>query len=277
MVQIITDSSTLYTVEQAKEAGFEAVPLCVNIGEIEGRDLQVDMADFYKRISEGQLPQSSQPPVGDVVDAFEKYADCDIINISMADGLSGTYQTACMAKGMVENNDKITVINSKTLCGPHRYMVEKAQEMKEAGCSAKEIIDWVNAAIEKTESFLIPQDFGFLKRGGRLTPVAAALGSVLKLKPVMTLTEDCKKLDKFCIKRTMGSAVKAILDHMEERQVDARHIVYVVHADALKEATQIKETIEERFPGAEVCMMDLSPVFVTQGGPQCIAIQYIEK
>ena len=79
MVQIITDSSTLYTEEQAKEAGFEAIPLCVNIGEIEGRDLQVDMDDFYKRISEGQLPQSSQPPVGEVVDAFEKYADCDII------------------------------------------------------------------------------------------------------------------------------------------------------------------------------------------------------
>lgn len=277
MVQIITDSSTLYTEEQAKEAGFEAIPLCVNIGEIEGRDLQVDMDDFYKRISEGQLPQSSQPPVGEVVDAFEKYADCDIINISMADGLSGTYQTACMAKGMVDNNDRITVINSKTLCGPHRYMVEKAQQMKIAGHSAKEIIDWINAAIEKTESFLIPQDFGFLKRGGRLTPMAAALGSVLKLKPVMTLTEDCKKLDKFCIKRTMSAAVKSVLDHMEKKMVDARHIVYIAHANALKDAQQIKENILERFKGIEVCIMDLSPVFVTQGGPQCVAIQYIEK
>lgn len=67
-----------------------------------------------------------------------------------------------------------TDYNSRTLCGPHRYMVEKAQAMKEAGCSAAEIIDWVNAATEKHESFLIPQDFDFLRRGGRLTPMAAA-------------------------------------------------------------------------------------------------------
>jgi len=277
MVQIVTDSSTLYTQEQAKEQGFEAIPLCVNIGEIEGRDLQVDMEDFYERINRGQLPQSSQPPVGEVVDAFEKYADSEIINISMADGLSGTYQTACMAKEMVDNRDTIEVINSKTLCGPHRYIVEKAQQMKIAGHSFKEIVDWVKAATEKTESFLIPQDFGFLKRGGRLTPVAAALGTVLKLKPVMTLTKDCKKLDKFCIKRTLSSAVKAILDHMEKRAVDGRHIIYVAHANALKEASQILDTIKERFREAEVCLLELSPVFVTQGGPQCIAIQYIEK
>ena len=277
MVQIITDSSVLYTVEQAKEAGFEAVPLCVNIGELNGRDLQIDMKDFYARIKSGQHPTSSQPPIGDVVEVYEKYPEDEIINISMADGLSGTYQSAYMAKGMVEHNDRVTVINSKTLCGPHRYMVEKAQQMKEAGRTAKEIVDWVMAATEKHESFLIPQDFSFLRRGGRLTPMAAALGSVLKLKPIMTQTQAGKKLDKFAIKRTMNGAIKAVVNHMKEKGVGKDHLIYISHADAEKDAISAKQMIEEAIEGAVVKILELSPVFVTQGGPQCVAIQYIEK
>lgn len=277
MVQIITDSSTLYTLEEAKKLGFEAVPLCVNVGDFEGRDLLIDMKDYYDRIKKGGIPKSSQPPIGDVVDMYEKYQDKEVINISMADGLSGTYQSACSAKEMLDDGSKVTVINSKTLCGPHRYMVEKAQAMKEAGCSAKEIIEWVEMIREKSESFLIPQDFDFLRRGGRLTPVAAALGSVLKLKPVMTLTEDCMKLDKFAVKRTMKSAVDAVINHLKTRNLDSRHILYISHADALEDAKKICKQIKETFVDLEVKIMDLSPVFVAQGGPQCVAIQYIER
>ena len=277
MIRIVTDSSVLYTVEQAEKAGFDAVPLCVSIGEYNGRDLQVDMKDFYARIASGQNPTSSQPPIGDVVDVYEKYPGDEIINISMADGLSGTYASACMAKSMIDDNENITVINTKTLCGPHRYMVEKAQEMKEAGCTAAEIIDWVNAATEKHESFLIPQDFDFLRRGGRLTPMAATIGSVLKLKPIMTQTPDGKRLDKFGVKRTMGAALKVVVDRMLEKQVGTNHKIYVVHAEAMKDALTAKKMIEEAIPGADIEIYELSPVFVTQGGPQCVAVQYIEK
>lgn len=277
MVQIITDSSTLYTREEAKAAGFEAVPLCVTIGDMEGRDCHIDMDAFYGKISEGLHPSSSQPPIGEVVDVYEEYKDAEIINISMAEGLSGTYESAYMAKGMVDHEDNITVINSKTLCGPHRYMVEKAQAMKEAGCSAKEIIDWVNAATEKHESFLIPQDFDFLRRGGRLTPVAAAFGSMLKLKPIMTQTPDGKRLDKFSVKRTMKAAIQEVISHMQKKGVDDHYIVYVSHARALKDAMNAKEAVEKAFEGIEVRLLELGAAFVTQGGPQCIAIQYIEK
>lgn len=277
MVQIITDSSTLYTREEAKDLGFEVLPLCVSIGDMEGRDLHIDMQEFYERIDRGEIPQSSQPPIGEVLDMYEKYADDEIINITIADGLSGTYQSACSAKEMAENKDKITVFNCKTLCGPQRYMVEKVQKMKEAGSSAKEIMDWLHKAMEKTESFLIPQDFAFLKRGGRLTPVAAALGSVLKLKPVMTLTKDGMKLDKFAVKRTMKSAIATVIDHLKSRELDGRHILYISHANALEDAKKVKEQIKEVFAEVEVQILELGAVFVTQGGPKCIAIQYIEK
>lgn len=277
MVQIITDSSTLHSVEEAKALGVETLPLCVNIDELEGRDLQMDMKDFYERIRKGQIPRSSQPPIGEVVDMFDKYKDSDIINITIADGLSGTYQSACAAKEMSENTERITVFNCRTLCGPHRYLVEKAQQMKEKGHTAAEILEWLEEKRERTESFLIPQDFGFLKRGGRLTPVAAALGSVLKLKPVMTLTKDGTRLDKFVVKRTMSSAVKSIIEHLKEKRLDGRHILYISHADALEDAKNVKEQFEKAFGELEIRMLELGAAFVTQGGPHCVAIQYIEK
>ena len=277
MVQIITDSSTLYTPEEAKELGFVVMPLCVSIGDLEGRDLLVDMKDFYGRIQKGEIPMSSQPPIGEVMDMYEKYKEHEIINIAMADGLSGTYQSACGAREMADNKDNITVFNCKTLCGPHRYMVEKAQKMKLAGHSAKEILAWLEQAVEKTESFLIPQDFAFLRRGGRLTPMAAALGSVLKLKPIMTLTEDCKKLDKYAVKRTMKSAVDTVIEHLKEKKLDARHIIYVSHAEALEDAKKVMSHLKEVFADVEIQLLDLGAAFVTQGGPKCIAIQYIEK
>ena len=277
MVQIVTDSSVLYTEEEAKAAGFDVVPLCVSVGNMDGRDLQINMEEFYGRIGKGEIPRSSQPPIGDVVEVYEKYQDADVLNICVADGLSGTYHGALSARDMVESRDRITVFNSRTLCGPHRYMVEKAQRMKEEGKGIPEILEWLKSAAEKTESFLIPQDFGFLKRGGRLTPVAAALGSVLKLKPVMRLTEDGTRLDKFFVKRTMSAAVSGIMDHMKKKGIDGRYLLYIVHAAAPKEAGAIREMIEAEFKGIQIQMMDLSPVFVAQGGPGCVAIQYIER
>ena len=277
MVQIITDSSLFYTEEEARKAGFEAVPLCVHIGDLEGRDLQIDMKEFYHRIEAGQIPMSSQPPIGEVVDLYEKYQDSEIINIAIADGLSGTYYGACSAKEMVENRNKITVFNSRTLCGPHRYMVEVAQKMKKAGKSVSEILEWLEQAAQKTESFLIPQDFSFLKRGGRLTSVAAALGSVLKLKPVMKLTDDGTRIDKFFVKRTMSAAVHGIINYLKEKGIGSQHIFYIVHAAAQEEAENIRSMLEKAFPGLETHLMELSPVFVAQGGPKCIAIQYIER
>lgn len=277
MVRIITDSSTLYTAEEARMAGFESVPLCVSIGDWHGRDLQMDMDAFYRRIEEGQIPTSSQPPIGDVLDVYEAHCGEEIINISMADGLSGTYQSACSAREMAKNREDITVFNSRTLCGPHRYMTEQAQRMAKEGKGKAEILAWLSKAAGKSESFLIPQDFSFLKRGGRLTPVAAAIGGLLKLKPIVKLTEDGTKLDKFGIKRTMSSAVDSIVSHLKGKNLGADHLMYVVHAAAPDDAMAVRKLLGTVFPELEVQILELRPVFVTQGGPRCVAVQYIER
>lgn len=277
MVKIITDSSTLYSPEEGKKLGFDVMPLCVSIADLEDRDLLEDMDVFYGKIAEGNHPRSSQPPVREVMEIYESYPDDDIINIAMADGLSGTYQSACGARESVDHKDKIVVFNSKTLCGPHRYMVEKAQKMEEEGKSAKEILIWLEYASEHHESFLIPQDFDFLRRGGRLTLMAAAFGSVLKLKPIMKQTDDGKRLDKFGVKRTMKAVVAAIIDHLKKAELDSRHVLYVSHARVPEDAKKVVTQLQEAFPEVEYHVLDLGAAFVTQGGPGCIAIQYIQK
>ena len=277
MVRIITDSSTLYTIEEGKKMNVDVLPLCVTIGDMEGRDCHMDMDAFYGEIEKGNNPISSQPPIGEVMEVYEKYPEDEIINIAMADGLSGTYQSACGAKESVDNCDNITVFNTKTLCGPHRYMLEKAVAMRDAGKSAKEIIEWLEYAKDHQESFLIPQDFNFLRRGGRLTPMAATFASVLNLRAIMTQTPDGCRLDKYGMKRSMKLAFKAVVDYLEEVKVDANYKIYVSHARVLDDAKKAIAMLEERFLGVEIEMLDLGAAFVTQGGPKCIAIQYIEK
>ena len=277
MVQIITDTSALFTPEQGRQLGFDVMPLCVSVGDLEGRDLAMDMREFYARIDRGEIPQSSQPPIGEVLDMYEKYADREVINITMADGLSGTYQSACGVREMVDNADSVHVFNCKTLCGPHRYMVEKAQKLADEGKTAEEILSWLDYASNHNYSYLIPQDFGFLKRGGRLTPMAATLGSVLKLKPIMVQVDHGRRLDKLGVKRTMKSALAAVVENMKSKGVGAQHVIYVSHADALADALFAIDAVKAAFPDAEVRLLDLSPAFVTQGGPKCVAIQYIER
>lgn len=277
MVQIITDSSSLYTREEGEKLGVISIPLCVSIGEKHVRDLEIPVQEFIADIRAGGIPTSSQPPIGDVIEAYESCKGASIINLSMADGLSGTYQTACSARTMVENQEDITVINCRTLCGPHRYLVECAVSMAREGKSAEEIIAMVEEKKKDTKSYLIPQDFDYLKRGGRLSPTVAAVGSLLNLKPILTPNESCTSLDKFGVGRTMNGAAKSVFKQMKKDGVGDQHILYIVHGNAPEDAERIAEMAEKEFPGIDVRIHLLSTVFITQGGPGCVAIQSIRK
>lgn len=277
MIKIVTDSSSLLTIEDGRAMGVESIPLCVCIETCNYRDLQVDMKLFYDQIKAGGIPTSSQPPIGDILEIYEQYKGSQIINITMADGLSGTYQTAMAAREMMDHKNDITVVNSETLCGPHRYMVEEAKQMVDEGESLESILEFLEEAKQNTGSFLIPQNFAFLKRGGRLTPMAAAFGGLLKLKPIMIQTEDGKRLDKFGVGRTMTAAIDSIIKRLKRENIGGNHMIYISHADACEDAQKIKCMLEADFPNLEIRLMELSSAFVTQGGPQCVAIQYIKK
>ncbi|MDD3429779.1 MAG: DegV family protein, partial [Oscillospiraceae bacterium] len=221
MVKIISDTSTLYTPVQAKQEGFTVMPLSVTVNGQTYREFEeITIKVFLKQVRAGAVPISSQPAIGDVLSEMEKLEGEKIVVLSMADGLSGTYQSACSARELMPHKEDITVINTKTLCGPHRYMVQQALQMAKSGFSPEQLLQKLQRCIEDTKSYLIPQDYEFLRRGGRLTPFAAKINTILKLAPVVTQTQDGKKLERFAISRNFESAVKAIIQGMQKQGVN---------------------------------------------------------
>lgn len=276
MIRIIVDSSTLYTVEEGRQLNIDVVPLTVTINQKSYKEFEeLSATEFYEMIQQGHIPTSSQPAVGEYIDLFEKYKDDDVLVIAMADGLSGTYQS-CVGAKETSGYDNVVVINSKTLCVPHRLVVNDAIEMRDQGKSFQEIVDMVTSKCNTAISFLLPQDFNFLKRGGRLTPFAATLGGFLRIQPILTQTEDGTRLEKFGIGRNFNIAVNRVLDHLQEIGIDNQYRFGVSHAFTLEQANQIVEKIKKKFNVTKVELEELSCAFITQGGPLCVAIQVIK-
>ena len=142
MVRIVADTSTLYSTSQAKDAGFDVSPLSVTINGQTYREFdEITSEEFVSIIQQGHKPTSSQPAIGEVTELYGQYGDDEIINVAMAAGLSGTYSSAVAAAELCDNSDKITVVNTRTLCGPHRYMVEQAVAWAKEGQSKEEILE----------------------------------------------------------------------------------------------------------------------------------------
>ena len=181
------------------------------------------------------------------------------------------------AAELCENVADITVINTRTLCGPHRYMVQKALGMANAGETVETITAWVNSRMDTAKSFLIPADFDYLRRGGRLSPLVSHVGKMVNLAPVMTQTDDGCRLTIAGIRRGYAAAVKYVAEALQKKEIGPGWRVYVAHAaDQAKVDLTVKK-LTEALPGANIQVVDLSPAFITQGGPGCVAIQYVQE
>ena len=276
MVRIVSDTSTLYSTTQARQAGFAVSPLSVTIAGNTYREFdEISSQEFVDIIKQGHMPTSSQPAIGEVTALYEEFSDDEILNVTMAMGLSGTYQSAVAAAELCGNSRNITVINSRTLCGPHRYLVEVARDLAEEGKTVDEISEKMNLLMDTAKSYLVPADFDYLRRGGRLSPLVSHVGKAANLTPIMTQTDDGTRLTVASIRRGFPHAAKWIASALEKRGIGKGWHVYITHAGALDRAELAKEKILELMPEAICHIMPLSPAFITQGGPGCLAVQYV--
>ena len=275
-MKIITDSGSLFSPESGKALGVDVLPLNVIVDKKSYKEfVDIQSYEFLELVKEGHIPSSSQPSIGETMELFEQYDGEDVLVIHMADGLSGTYQSTMSIKEDMQHPEKIHVINSMTLCGPEKYLVEKAVQLRDEGMHIDDLMKEIHKCIASEKSFLIPQDFNFLKRGGRLTPLAATVGGMLKIVPIMGKTADGKRLEKFAIKKTIKAAVKEIIKALQKHGVDKDYRIYVSHGGVLEQAQGIVKQLQEAFENVKIELHELSPAFITQGGPGCIAIQTI--
>ncbi len=276
-MKIIADTATLFAPSEGEAQGLTIIPIDVSINNKSYKEYADISADeFLKHIQAGGIPSTSQPALGDMLDVFQS-GDEEMLFLTLADGLSGAYQTALSARNCVQDPQRIHVINSKTLGGPLRYLAKKAAALNARGLSAEKIKEELAVSIESSVSFVIPEDFDFLRRSGRLTPITAKVGGALKLLPVLTQTEDKTRIKPVAIKRGWKSATHTIIQRLQAIGVDQDYLISVSHAGTYEKAVSVVNQIKEVFAATETEILSLSPGLMTHGGPGCIVVQAIRK
>ena len=270
-MRILTDTGSMMTQEKANELNVTLIPLQVEVNKTNYRDyFDLTSEEFITKIQTA-VPNSSQPAIGDVMAAFENPEEA--LYIAMTSGLSSTYVSA---QALQQNPEygHVSVFNSMTLAGTQQYLVELAARLAQSH-PLSEVKSRLEKCLSECQSYLIPVDFDFLKRNGRLSPMAALMSGFLKLKPIVFHKPGMEKLEKFAVSRTWQQAMEAIIDHMLQQQVSIRHKIYISHAANLAVAQQFAQRIQSRLPNIDTIILPLTPVMITQGGPGCVAVQYI--
>ena len=210
-VVIVTDSNSGISQKQARELGIEVLPMPFYLdGQIHYEELDFSQEQFYEMMAKGADIKTSMPLVGDVTDLWDKLLkDYDeIVHIPMSSGLSGSCETAVMLANDYEG--KVQVVNNQRISVTLRQSVLDAKMLAERGMSAAEIKDVLEKNKFESSIYIMVDTLEYLKKGGRITPAAAALGTLLKLKPVLQIQGE--KLDAFAKARTVKQARSIMRD-----------------------------------------------------------------
>lgn len=193
-VKIIVDSASDIKVTYAEANNIGFAPLKTNLGGIEYRDgIDIVPDVFYDKLEANKdLAHTSQVNPGEFSDLFEKEINAgnDIVVITISSGLSGTYQSACLAAA--DYPERVFVVDSLSATAGEQVLIERAIAMRDAGCSALEIFNELNVLRKKTRLFVRVDTLEYLKRGGRISKTSAVLGGILGIRPILTLNGEGK-------------------------------------------------------------------------------------
>ena len=282
-VIIMTDANSGITQTQAKEMGVVVLPMPFYINEeMFYEDIDLSQEQFYEKLQAGGDIKTSMPLVGDVTDKWDELLKeyDEVVYIPMSSGLSSSCETAYMLSQ--DYDGKVEVVNNQRISVTMRQSVIDAKNLAEAGKSAKEIKDILEAAKFDSSIYIMVDTLTYLKKGGRITPAAAALGTLLKLKPVLQIQGE--KLDAFAKARTVKQAknimIEAMKSDFEKRfdSADGRNInLEMAYTHDLEAALAFKEEVQAAFPENEIVLNPLSLSVSCHIGPGALAIACSKK
>lgn len=282
-VAIVTDSNSGITQMQANELGIHVIPMPFMIDEKNYfEDISLTQKEFYERLEAGADVITSQPSPEQVMDMWDRLLDeyDEIVHIPMSSGLSGSCQSAMMLSGDYDN--KVQVVNNQRISVTQRQSALDAKMLAESGKSAAEIKRILEEDKFNSSIYIMLDTLYYLKKGGRITPAAAAIGTLLKLKPVLQIQGD--KLDAFSKARTTAQGknimISAIRNDMESRfgGADKDNIwLQIAYTKDLEAAEQFKEELLKEFPGFDVHMDPLSLSVACHIGPGALAVACCKK
>lgn len=280
-VAVITDSNSGITQNQAGEYGIYVLPMPFYIDEkLYFEDITLTQEEFYKRLGEGVDIKTSQPAPGDVMDLWNKVLKeyDEIVHIPMSSGLSSSCETAHM---LAEDFDgKVQVVNNQRISVTQKQSVLEAKKMAEQGMGAADIKSILEEHKMESSIFITVDTLKYLKQGGRITPAAAAIGSVLNIKPVLQIKGE--KLDAFTKARGMKLAKKKMLEAVDKElnemfgpSVEKEDVnIQAAYTGSREEAALWAEEIKGRFPGHHFEMDPLSLSIACHIGYGALAIAW---
>lgn len=281
---VMTDSNSGITPEEAKRLGIYSLPMPVIIdGNVyfEGKDITQEQ--FYGDMIAGKDVTSSQPSPGDVMDMWDEILKSDfeqIVYIPMSSGLSASCHAATQLAQ--EYDGKVQVVDDHRISVTMRQSVIDAKNLAEAGKNAAEIKQILEDAKFESSIYIMVDTLNYLKKGGRITPAAAALGTLLKLKPVLQIQGE--KLDAFAKARTVKQAKSIMIDAMKSdfekrfNNPDGSQInLEMAYTHDIAAAEAFKEEVQAAFPNNEIVMNPLSLSVSCHIGPGALAIACSKK
>ena len=281
-IAVMTDSNSGITQAQAKDLGVTVIPMPFTINhEAYEEDINLTQDQFYQLIrDENTEILTSQPALGDLSKAWQKaLEDHDaVIYIPMSSGLSGSCQSATMLASDDEFEGKVFVLDTQRISVTLRQNVYDALELVKQGKTAQEIADiLVSRKMDATIYITVPT-LTYLKRGGRITPAAATLGSLLKIKPILTIQGE--KLDKYEQARTMKKARKIMIEAVK-KDIAERHWddydLFVAYTEDKEQADDYIKEIEAAFNHPVNWVDPLSLSVACHIGPNSLALAAAKK
>ena len=284
-IAVVTDSNSGITQAQAKEMGVAVLPMPFMIdGETYYEDITLTREQFYQRLKDNADIATSQPTPDSILKMWDKLLKeyDQIIHIPMSSGLSGSCSTAMMLAGEDEYEGKVFVVDNRRISVTQYQSVKDAQMLAAMGMDGTQIKKRLEETAADSVIFITVDTLKYLKKGGRITPAAAALGTLLKIKPVLIILGE--KLDSFAKARTMKQA-KTMMMNAIQKELDGRlhdsecrncHLA-IAHTDNEEAALEFKKEVEERFPNADVYMAPLSLSIACHIGPGSLAVTETRK
>ena len=276
-IKVVTDSTADLQDQLVKELGITVVPVYVRFGDKVYRD-RVDISEdeFYKRLTHDPVhPSTVQPGPQDFLEAYQKLSpDADgIISIHVSSKLSGTCNSALMAKDMLEGGCPVEVVDSETLSMSLGLIVIAAAQMAKAGESLDKVVEAAKQAIPKIHLFALLDTLEYLKKGGRIGKVKALLGSVLSVKPMLA-TKDGELVPVGQV-RTRAKGVDKLFNFVKE----AGNIqdLAIVHSTTPDEARNLAERIGSVFDREKIRIARLGPGLGVHGGPGTLIVTIRER
>lgn len=282
-IKIYTDSASDLPLNIVKGNDIGLVCLTVNIkGEFLEDDLgqTIKYDEFYKSLREGELTSTAQVNVFTFEEAFKEELEKgnDIIYISLASELSGTYNSARIAReNLLESykDRRIEVIDSKGVTLGQGLLVYYANELKKSGKNIDEIVKWIVDNRTKVEYAIILDDLQHLKRGGRISGTTAVIGGLLGVKPTLKITKEGRVVPGVKLKGRK-KAINYLLNEIEEKAVNLEEqIVFIAHSDCEEDANALREKVIERYKFKDVILNNIGPVIGTHAGPDALAVIFI--